>query len=223
MPKRKGLSFWGAEHPAFPHASVETAFVQRLCKSSSYNLRSSWGLCPPWSHWLCLALWLFAGKAGGEAALKNWTHVCAGKTCSALGAPRFRCRQEQHQPCLLIQFAKSLRIPSPRALFLKSSQHYLELLWQNKPLCWSVVVLFICSFLWLERKISKNEKRLAFPIALSLVVIIFEAILVSLCVPLNYLCICSAFSGLSVWNISKEDSSVSDGVNALFVCILKFK
>lgn len=37
-----------------------------------------------------------------------------------------------------------------------------------------------------------------FPIAVFLVVMIFEAILISLCVPLNYPCICSAFSGLGV-------------------------
>lgn len=37
-----------------------------------------------------------------------------------------------------------------------------------------------------------------FLIAVFLVVMIFEAILVSLCVPLNYPCICSAFTGLGV-------------------------
>lgn len=60
------------------------------------------------------------------------------------------------------------------------------------------MVLFMSYFLWLERKISVNEKGLKFPIAVSLVVNFFEAILVSLRVPLTFPCICSALSGLSV-------------------------
>lgn len=55
---------------------------------------------------------------------------------------------------------------------------------------------FIYMFFSLIRK--ENIKKLKFPLAVFLVVMILEAILVSLCVPLNYPCICAAFSGLGV-------------------------
>lgn len=126
-----------------------------LCKWSSHSLRSGQGLCPPGatsSLLLCSShfksWWRCCSKE-----MDSCLSVCAAQTCCAPSVP---CQMKQG--AMSIQFAQSLCIPALCALFLEPSQHFLEFLWQNEPLCWSVVVLFICSFLWLERKISKNEK-----------------------------------------------------------------
>lgn len=208
------LRCWASSVPThFSRSQVCVVLLQiKLLQPEEYL-----GAFPTRSHGLHLVLRLLCWKSWWRCRSRELNACLRGK--DLLRSP---CRQEQPQPCLSIRFAKSLHIPSPPARLQKPSL-------SGAPLTkWASLLVsrgFIYMFFSLIRKENskKDHKGLAFPIAVSLVVMIFEAILVSLCVPLNYPCICSAFSGLSVWNISKEDSSVSDGVNALFVCILKFK
>lgn len=155
--------------------------TSHTCSAFANQALTAWGVVKGFAH--------LESSAPGAAALcwKSWWRCCLQELNAclhALHASRARYRQEQCQPYVLILFV-SHYIFSHHVLFFWS-ECYLELLQQKEPLCWSVTVLFICSFLWLERKISNHENGLLFPIAVSLVVIIFEAILVSLCVPLNH-------------------------------------
>lgn len=185
---KKGLSSWGAEGPELPHASAEATFVQCLCKWSSHSQRTQ-GLRPPGVTnpvLLCSSHW------------KSWWRCCSKEMdtclCSTDLLFSWCSLSRMKQGAVLIQFAQSLHIPSLCAVSgVKSTL-------SGVPLTkWASLLVshgFIYMFFSLIRK--ENVRKWKFPVTVSVVVTIFEAILVSLCVPLNYPSICSAFSGLGV-------------------------
>lgn len=113
---------------------------------------------PTWSLQLHLVLWPFAGGAGGEAAHKNWTHVCTGKVLL----------HSWRSPCQMQAGARSALLAA--SLLRHYVCHHCVLFWNQVNTIWSTLTKqasllvsrgFIYMFFSLIRKEnSKNWKRM---------------------------------------------------------------
>lgn len=128
------LAQGGGDHPAYidPTCCEGLTLEERSeclrCLCSAFangadSLRSSQGLCPPGvtsSVLLCSSRW------------ESWWRCCPKEMDTCLCSTELPCSwcslSQMKQGAVLIQFAQSLCIPSLCALFLESSQHFLEFL-----------------------------------------------------------------------------------------------